>query len=243
MMIFNNTNQPLYSDIASIIRELGTDNHGLYVVVDKTNFYPENNSQSSDMGFIKAAQGITAVHMVKLINQQIRHYITTPIPLCIGQSIILRLNYVQHHLNRRYHTAGHLVRHIIHAYFPDVNLRDGSYFSKDAYLSYFEAFTITQEQKLKLEGLLNTVVGKDLPVNTFMESSAGASKRHYGYIFCHPHQNSQSCQNKRRLVQIGDYPPLICSGGHVKSTKDIGRISFTLISQKNKQTKIGYEVL
>ncbi|MEM7175411.1 MAG: hypothetical protein AAF443_05765 [Chlamydiota bacterium] len=124
------------SHITSVIIDCGKDCRGNYFIPDQTIFHPEEAGQPEDRGVATIRQihfpitglAINAHHMVK-------HYTSSPLTGDLKkETVALTVDLVRRRELARWHTAGHLIKHIIEQHRPELIAVKESHFPGHATL-------------------------------------------------------------------------------------------------------------
>ncbi|KAI9479958.1 hypothetical protein LPJ78_004343 [Coemansia sp. RSA 989] len=194
--------------------------HQHAVVLDRTLFYPQGGGQPTDVGQIVGPQGQMQVKHV-VFSDKVYHLgeLTgsideqDPVEMQVDEQVRLR--------NARCHSAGHVIFSIVKKHWGDrMTEKKGHHFSDGAYVE-FEGLLPEEQTKESLEALVNEVVEGDCPV---LATSSVVDGR------------------ERRVIAVEGFEANACGGTHVKSTRELGRITIRKIARKAAQnlTKVSY---
>ena len=117
----------------------------------------------------------------------------------------------------KYHTATHLLNAVLREVLGESVEQKGSNINTERLrfdFSYPEK--LTQEQKEKVENLVNKLIKEDLPIN-FEEMTSGEA-RESGAVGVFGDKYGE----KVKVYSIGDVSKEICGGPHVDSTRTLG---------------------
>jgi misacylated tRNA(Ala) deacylase len=95
---------------------------------------------------------------------------------------------------------------------------------------------LTEEEKNNIEVIINQLIEKDLPVN---ESFIG---RQEAADFFSLERLPDEAGDTLRVISIGDYDKCLCSGPHVKSTKEIGGFKFVSSNFENGILRLRFKI-
>lgn len=215
------------------ITHLGTDEKGPYVLLDSTVFYPQGGGQPSDQGFIRLNSEDIAVHFVRQVDQESRHYVQQTKDTWLNQPVTLTLDRERRLLNAQYHTAAHLLGHVVEQMYPALVAVKGHSFPNEAYVEFTgkDATEITRIQQN-----ITQAIADNLDTTTFYSTPADFEQKFYKLPYPVP------AHKAFRALQIGDYSPTPCGGTHVSNTSEIPGITIRKISAKADKIKISYGV-
>lgn len=201
--------------------------------LDKTAFYPLGGGQPSDVGCIKWDTGTAIVTDVRKKNR-IRHMFEGDAPE-VGQVVQGEIDW-----NRRYsHMKMHTSQHLISAVVSDIYGSDtvGNQIGEEKSRIDFKPLKISQSELNTIEDRVNDYICKDLKVEISEElrSNLENNKEIRSSMSSGLWKMLPRSVTKLRVISIGDIDICPCAGTHVKSLKEIGKISFTKKENKGSQ--------
>ncbi|MDB6095726.1 MAG: putative metal-dependent hydrolase [Francisellaceae bacterium] len=225
------------------ILQVGEDEKGIFILLDQTVFYPQGGGQPSDQGVIKNDYFETNIILVRQINDEIRHYLTSPYnEISTGLKIECLVNQKRRMLNSRYHTAAHLLGNIVEKMYPKLKAIKGHSFPKESFVEFAETSTTTSLPKdntlnlNEIEIAINDAIVNNYKTKIFEIDPISFQQQYYELPYRIP-------ENKKfRVMQIGDMLPVPCGGTHLSSISTIGKFSINKIKVKNNIVRISYEV-
>lgn len=214
------------------VADLGQTEHGNYLVLDETVFYPQGGGQPSDRGTISSTLGTAEI--TKVVSQEgtILHYLSgPPAPFQKGDRVHCKVDSVLRLAHASAHTAGHLIASCVEVITQTSEnsglvAKKGFHFLEGPYVEFEGAvsnFASDAEFLAALNARLQSEIAAALPIQA-VESPA----------------ESQAPGNVPgfRTVQMGSYSPVPCGGTHLKSLDELASITATKI----KKTKTGLRV-
>lgn len=186
----------------------GTDEIGYYVVLSNTAFYPTGGGQPHDTGTIANIEVIN----VENINNEIRHYLNTPVELCGEVEGIINWN-------RRFdHMQQHAGQHILTAAFVELFGYDTvSFHLGSTYVSIdLNTEKITEDQLRLVELRANEIIMEARPIKTKFVTKEELTKYNL--------RKEIQAEENIRLVIIPDYDYNGCGGTHPISTAQVQMI-------------------
>jgi len=210
-------NTYLFELEANVI-EVGQDEVGKFIILDRTVFYPQGGGQPSDQGSMES-KGNT-VQIVKVVQKDgvILHYSKTePVPFMPGERVVCHVNPELRLLHAAAHTAGHVLAHCVEYLQAQLKSKKAYHFLEGPYVEF--------EGELKDPALEAEVLAA---INAELEKVLGSEIQVIDSV------NADGF----RSVQIGSFPSLPCGGTHLKDIKGLNRIKAT----KFKRTKSGLRV-
>lgn len=219
----------------SVIEETGKDEKGIFVILDKSAFYPQGGGQPADQGIIKNDYFKADVIHVVQRGDEIRHHITlqtTEIP--IGSKVYCLLNQERRLINARYHTAAHLLGNIVEILNPKLKAIKGHSFPSEAYVEFQgDDQTINSTT---LQSTIDETIARNDKIIIFEISTEAFEEQFYKLPYSVP-------DNKKfRVIQIGKMPPIPCGGTHLAYIGEIGHMKISKLKTKNNCIHISYEV-
>ena len=217
----------------SSITHQGKDEKGNYILLDQTIFYPQGGGQPSDVGIIKGNDFVAEVTFVKMIENEIRHYITS-LDALINCKVTLHIDQDKRLLNSRYHTSAHLLGNVVEVLYPSLKAIKGHSFPGEAYVEFQGNSEIDLSN---LEEALNLAIKENHQTKIFAINPISFEKQFYKLPYAIPGNKDF------RVMQIGGFLPVPCGGTHLRVTSEIGKIEITKIKAKNDITRISYGVI
>ncbi len=231
------TTEPLFladpyrkSATARVIAQTGEGG----IVLDRTIFYPRGGGQPGDSGTLDwEGRRIPIATAVKGEAGAIVLIPAEPLTLPpVGAEIEQRLDWDRRHGHMRIHTALHLLSVVI-----PLPVTGGAVGADKGRLDFDMPDGL--EDKAILEGQLNALVTRDLPVTEdwITEADLDANPGLVKTLSVQPPRGA----GRIRLIRIGqgsgqiDLQP--CGGTHVKSTGEIGKLAIGKIEKKGRQNR------
>ena len=120
------------------------------------------------------------------------------------------------------HTATHLLHQALHDVLGDEVMQKGSNITPER-LRFDFSFQrkLTEEEKKKVEEIVNEKISEALPVNKAVMPKAEAEKIGARHFF------DQKYPEEVSVYSIGDYSKEFCGGPHVNSTAELGHFRIT----------------
>lgn len=120
------------------------------------------------------------------------------------------------------HSAEHLLNGTMDQMFKRGRAFSAHIEKKKSKCDYHFDRNLTAEEIKKIEEIVNEKIALDLPVTeSFMKREEAQNYFNLGRL-------PEEAGDNLRVISIGDYDKCLCSGPHVKSTKEIG--GFRIIS-------------
>lgn len=204
------------------------------ILVDQTPFYPTGGGQPGDSGWIAwEGRRLSIATAVKVEGGLVALVPAEPMPLPpAGTSIQQHLDWTRRHRHMRVHTALHLLSVVI-----PLPVTGGQIASDRGRLD-FDMPDPPGDLEV-LEGKLNAIIGRDLPVREewITDADLMANPGLVKTMSVMPPMG----QGQVRLVRIGqggdqvDLQP--CGGTHVARTGEIGRVEIAKVEKKGRQNR------
>lgn len=205
------------------LSEIGQNEHGNYVTLDQTLFYPQGGGQPSDRGEISSERGTIQVSKVVSVDGVIFHYFSGDAAVFQkGDRVHCKVDSALRLTHASAHTAGHLIASRVEILTQSSDgtglvAKKGFHFLEGPYVE-FEGTLTSFATDAKLLEALNEKLQADLA------AALPISLVELGEGF--------------RTVQMGTLPPVPCGGTHLKNLNELSTITATKI----KKTKTGLRV-
>lgn len=215
------------------------DERGRYLLLDRTIFYPQGGGQPSDTGIIKIEDAQINVESVTFVDGAVRHYIEDVafVDDLVGQFAGLAVNESKRLTHARYHTAGHLITHVLEELNSGMNAIKGYHFENGPYVEFATNFALDGDDLVRRANInIDFAIKNNLQCLMMMSTKDEVSK-------VRPLLSNFIPDNKPvRLVQIGDFKPLPCGGTHVAHLCEIGELSVSRIKNSKGNIRVSYAV-
>jgi len=191
----------------------------VYVLLDRTPFYPEGGGQVADAGTIAFAGGRARVEDVqKLGDGRIVHRLSGERGILrAGDSVRAEVETERRAGVAAHHTATHLLHRSLKDVLGEPANQAGSLVAPDRLrfdFTYPEAITPAQLQEV--EDLVNRAIRRNSPVTACEMALAEAKAQGAIALF------GEKYQDIVRVVSAGDRSKELCGGTHVTATGEIG---------------------
>jgi len=194
------------------------------VQLDRSIFHPQGGGQLSDIGTING-KNVDFVHKEEGSRRDqftIFHCFKDPIDFKVGDSVHLQVDKDNRFLNSRWHTAAHVVGHLVEQNFPNCKAFGGNCFPGDAYMKFSVsdgAFPDTKDLIEKVEKSFKVLILDNPPLVILKDG-------------------------ENRRLQIGSYEPVGCGGTHIESLKDLRELTILgcKCNSKEKTLTVKYKL-
>lgn len=122
------------------------------------------------------------------------------------------------------HSAEHILNQTMIRIFDCGRAFNAHIEKKKSKCDYRIARDLTEEERLRIENMVNEIIASDMPVKESFCSREEASK------IVSLSRMPEESGGMVRIIRIGDYDICPCSGEHVKSTSEIGSFRITSAS-------------
>ncbi len=209
----------------SNVIKIDEDEHGLFVVLEDTAFYPTGGGQPHDEGTLNGV----AVFDVEEVEGEVRHYIEGHLPEGTKE-VHGSVNQVR----RMDHMQQHCGQHIISAVFDDqFNIPTTSFhLGKDTVTIDLDTEQLSDDLLAKVEEQVNRIIRANYPVETKWMSVAEAGE--------YPLRKPLAVQGDVRLVVIPEVDYNGCGGTHPHSTGEVMAAKFLGWSKNKKQVRLEF---
>ena len=231
------------ASLAKII-EIGSDEHGLFLVLDQTIHYPGGGGQPMDLTYFqKDNKNFAKVIKSPFNSGNIKHYVDV-IPNIVreGDEIAIQVDRSTRIRNAAYHSAGHWIASIVteNMLLP-LQPTKGYHYPEGAYVEFEGdmnqipddvlyqieyAMRIDRQAQLKIEA---STIG----VTEFLNLRDSIVV---------PSNFKPMDDRPIRLVTFDDYKSVPCGGTHLSSVSEFKSVTLTKVRVKNRKIRISYHV-
>ena len=224
---------------AGKITNIGRGDKGLFVALDKTIMYPQGGGQPSDRGHLNVSGNEVPVTFVGFDDGIVKHFVPDDM---VGEDAIgLEVNILVEEASRlrhsKYHTAGHLISHIMETLNTNLVPIKGYHFSDGAHVEFVDEM---REGSAEMIEEINEAISEAINAN----SAISAKLSNYDEVAgIRPELAPFMPKDKpTRMIQIGDFKPLPCGGTHVRDTGSVQGLKVTKIKRKKDNIKVSYSI-
>lgn len=203
------------------IFEKATDENGIYLVLDKTAFYPTGGGQPHDIGTLNDI----AVVNVEEVNGEIRHYIEAPIDATEVTGIV---NWA-----RRFdHMQQHAGQHILSAAFDSLyGYKTVSFhLGTETCTIDLDVTSLTKKEVSNVEDKANEIILENRPIETKWVTEDELEQ--------YSLRKDLSVTENIRLVIIPEFDYNGCGGTHPSSTAEVAAISILHWEKEKNKVRV-----
>ena len=216
---------------SAYIQEIGANEHGTYIILDQTIFYPQWWGQPSDTGSISSRNSRFQVESVRIDEIGIVYHYGQ----CLSgafqkwETVSLKIDPARRIENAKNHSAGHLIDVAMkNIGMNSVHATKGYHFPQWPYVEY--AWILGESESVvseKLEQELARLIQQDIRVEVTLDTS----------------QDIKAPMWKTpRYVKYDGYDGCGCGGTHVQNSGEIGHIHIKKIKSKDGMIRVSYQV-
>ena len=228
----------ILEDESMVVNVLQDEKGNDVLILNQTIFYPQGGGQPYDQGYIKNDQNVFKVNEVRYFEGIVHH---------IGKiesgqfnkddKVELSVDLSIRSLNRRNHTAGHLIDVAIKTIGSFTPLK-GFHFPQGSYVEYQGVFDEAKKEeiKMKLQEEINKLIQQSLLVTVRFVPKEQLAE------FCDFVPEWLPKDKPTRLVTIGSFKGHPCGGTHVKNTSEIGTMTIEKVGNKKGNTRVSYKI-
>jgi len=220
---------------AEVVNVKDSGKGSMFITLDKTAFYPNSGGQPYDTGMMrrKSDGKEFKVMFVGKFDGDISHEVqsTEGAALTHGDRIVGKIDWERRYSHMKAHTAAHIISEAFHRLTGAMitgNQLSGDESRVDGNFEYSPELV----QNIFREA--NSVVERDLPISVSFMKREDAEKLP---LLTKLAKGLPPEMKEVRIISIGDYEQGADGGTHVKSTKEIGKITFTKYNSKGKDNK------
>ena len=205
--------------------------NGVFIILDKTGFYPSSGGQPSDFGKIFHNNQEYKVLSVKKVSQEIQHELNKN-GIKIGDKIKGVIDWERRYKLMRAHTAAHIISEVIHK--ETKALITGNQLDIDKIRIDFSLENFDKEKMQRYIERANEIIQQDLPITTEFLTREEALKLPQISKLA---MGLPEAIKEVRILKIGEFDLQADGGTHVKSTKEIRRLEFISTENKGKANR------
>ena len=192
------------------IVESGEAGPPLFVVLDRSAFYPTSGGQSHDTGRLN---DVPVIDVVETATGEVRHLISESIGPA-GTRVRGVVDKVRRRRNRQNHTAQHILSA---AFFRLYGHRTMSVHLGDEYGAIeLQVETISDEQVREVETVANEAIADNVPVEVMFVDSR--------QIDTLPLRKEPQREGELRIIRIGEFDYSACGGTHCSTSGGVGLV-------------------
>lgn len=202
------------------------------VILDRTLLYPRGGGQPGDSGRLDWDGGTLAIaDTVKSFRGPIQMAAPGGLLPAVGTQVIQTLDWPRRHAHMRVHTALHLLSVVI-----PLPVTGGAITAEKGRLDFDMEEPLDKDA---VEAELNALIARDLPVGEtwITDEELAANPGLVKTMSVKPPMG----QGRIRLIRIGDGDGQIdlqpCGGTHVRSTREIGRVTIGKVEKKGRRNR------
>lgn len=222
------------------LQAIATDERGSYCVLDSTVFYPQGGGQPSDTGVIEI-KGVTVLISFVSFGDggdgDVRHYGDfSQVTVARGDRASLQVDAKNRLRNAKAHTAGHLLAAAAEALKPELVAVKGYHFPDGSYIE-FEG-TLPPEKREEFVSQVNARLQQQLALGSKITTefvTLDAIQARCSRVPLH-----LPSDKPLRVMAIGDAPPTLCGGTHLKSLKELKAVQVTKVKSQKGRLKVSY---
>jgi len=212
---------------------------GVYVVLDKTCFYYQSGGQPTDTGkLIKDGEEYEVI-FVKKINDEISHEVGKE-GLQVGDKVKGVIDWERRYKLMRYHTGTHVLSGV---FTKDTGaLITGNQLNVDKTRIDFSLDNFDRSMIDECVKKSNEIIKQDNKVKTYFIDKEEALKDD-SLIKLATRDFLEKLGPKIRIVEIEGFDKQLDGGTHVKSLKEVGKISILKLENKGKNNRRVYFII
>ena len=220
---------PYETSFSAKITEIHKNDNCIYLVLDRTLFFPEEGGQSADTGEI---EGLEVVD-VQISNDIITHMINcseeAEKALIQGKTVQGRVNWETRFSNMQNHTGEHILSGILHNEFGSENV---GFHLSDNTVTLDTSRYLNEDELAALEIKANRAVYANLEIKAEYLPDEELAKIEY--------RSKKEIAGAVRIVTIGDIDKCACCAPHVHRTGEVGLIKIIKAIKWKEGTRIWF---
>lgn len=221
------------------VEDIGEDESGIYFVPNGTIFYPGGGGQPIDHGQIKLEGIYYTILRVRVVGDEIRHYIPKNVPLKKGKALLLIIEKNKRIYHSKIHTAGHLVASIISESIEESLVPIKGYHYPDNPYVEFEAKNWQTDKSIV--HIINDLISKSIRQKSNVISRwESIDKMKNGFV----PKNFFLYENHQviRWITIEGFKSYPCGGTHISNLSELNQVIVSKIKSKRNVLRVKYEI-
>ncbi len=179
----------------------------IYVILDKTAFFPEEGGQYADTGYISNARVID----VEMRGDIIYHKVDRELEA--GAEVACKIDFELRYEKMQCHSAEHILSGL---FFKHYGLRNVGFHLGREDVTMDISAPLSREDIFKIEELANAVVAENVQITSSFPTKEELSSLEY--------RSKLELLGNVRIVKIGEYDSCACCAPHVGRSGEIGII-------------------
>ncbi|MCY6371713.1 alanyl-tRNA editing protein [Clostridium ganghwense] len=205
------------AEIVDVIKE----EEKIFVVLDKTPFYPEGGGQPSDTGSINGVKVIYVYEKDNIIYHQVEKELKCGKAMC-SVEFERRFDFMQQH------SGEHLISGAIYRLYEGNN--KGFHLGEDYVTLDIDIYPFTDNMVHEIEGEVNRYIYMNEPFTTYIVDKENLNKT--------PSRKKIDVEGDIRIVEAKDMDCCPCCGTHVLRTGEIGLIKILKVEKYKGMSRI-----
>lgn len=226
---------------AEVIDYVHDKSNKYYVIFNRTIFHPGSGGQPSDVGLVLDGGLKFNVLKVLEIGDVLIHY-GKLVEGSLRQGAVVRqvINWDHRYLTMKLHTAGHILDYaVMKVYGRVLDTINANHGPPEAYVVY-KAEKVPDNYELRLiEEYANVVIAENRPVKVYWVSRRELLAK----AFNAPNIHRLPAKESYRIVEIEGINAIPCTGTHVRSTIEVGKIKIAGMKLHPGGFKLSYKVM
>lgn len=218
---------------------VGRAEKGGFLELDKTVFYPQGGGQPSDRGEISVGDQKLPITFVGFSEGIVQHFVPESYfsEDLVGSEAEMLVEEPTRMLGAKYHSAGHLISHVLETMQPKLIPIKGYHFTNGAHVEFVDNERVGSGEMIDdVNRLIASDIEAGVQTRAFLSDFDEVSAKRPNLAPFIPKDKPT------RMVQMGDYLPLPCGGTHVHSLSELAGLKVTKIKRKKDNVKVSYEI-
>ncbi len=231
------TDSSLLEERASVIAVEAIENGQYNVILDKTIFYPQGGGQPYDLGTMQDKENIFTVTAVRMNNGLVHHMGTfNKQPFAIDAIVHLHVDGERRKLNRRLHSAGHVIDVAVQNLGLKLVPTKGYHFPEGPYVEYEGG--INEPDRESIRSQIEAETQRLVAAGSIVQVEIVPKDRLLELCGSIPDYIRED--RPIRVVTVAGKIGCPCGGTHVKNVSEIGPLKISKIRVKGNTARISY---
>ena len=220
---------PYETEFEAGVVQVHRDNDRIYLILDRTLFFPEEGGQSPDTGEIEGFEVVDVQISNDIVTHTIKYSREAEEGLLQGKTVHGCINWDKRFSNMQNHTGEHILSGILHNEYVSENT---GFHLSDNSVTLDTSRYLTEKELQELEKKANRAIYANMEVSAEYLPDEELEKMEY--------RSKKEIEGAVRIVTVGNIDKCACCAPHVRRTGEIGLIKITKAIKWKDGTRIWF---
>jgi alanyl-tRNA synthetase len=208
--------------------DVGRDDAGDRIYLDRTLFYPTSGGQPHDLGILAGPPGSESIADVVDEDTRIAHVMAGPSRLAVGQTVTGTIDWARRYDHMQQHTGQHLLSAVFEELFGHKTV--SVHFGDASATLDLDVDILSADRAARAERRANELVMAGHLIQVSFEDAATAVGL----------RKPSDRAGEIRVVEIAGIDRSACGGTHVRNSAEIGPITIRRVEKSKKQVRVEF---